>query len=94
MTPWEDEQGIWRAIVYSGEPYDRQRRCTGAFTDPPTLEDVARLLQVIAPLKKREVARRTPVSEPMPRFRPVYSPPILRRENMTVGYNASVHART
>jgi hypothetical protein len=62
--PWEDGTGAWRVIVYSGEPQRRRRRCKGVFVDEPRLSDVARLLRTIAPMKRREVARRTPVSEP------------------------------
>lgn len=62
---WEDGEG-WRVIVYSGKPTGRRKRCKGRFTEKPDVRDVAHLLHVLSPLKKQEVARRTPDSEPPP----------------------------
>ena len=68
---WDGDAG-WRVIVYSGDPYNRRRRCMGSFSAEPSTQDVAHLLRVISPLRKREVARRTPASEPEPSCTPVY----------------------
>lgn len=58
--------GAWRVIVYSGDPRTRRRRCRGVFTAEPELEDVNQLVRTIAVLRKRELARCTPESEPQP----------------------------
>lgn len=69
---WEGDAG-WRVIVYSGDAYNRQRRCKGSFIAEPDVRDVGHLLRVLSPLKKREVAKRTPASEPpSPRCTPLY----------------------
>ena len=68
--PWEGDAG-WRVIVYSGQPYSRRRRCMGSFTSEPSIYDVNFLLKTLAPLRRREVARRSPASEPTPISRPV-----------------------
>lgn len=76
--PWEDGR-CWRVIVYSGEPYERERRCAGTFSAEPRAEDVAHLLRTIAPLRQLEVARRTPASEPpAPVSTQLYPRPSLR----------------
>lgn len=75
--PWE-EGSCWRVIVYSGAPYDRRRRCAGVFTAEPRAADIARLLRTIAPLRRAEVARRTPVSEPALVSTPLYPKPDMR----------------
>lgn len=63
---WQDGRGIWHAIVYSGPPAGRRRRCRGTFTEKPGPILVNRLLRTLAPIKRLEVARRTPASEPAP----------------------------
>lgn len=69
---WSGDAG-WRVIVYSGTAYNRRRRCKGAFTSEPDIRDIAHLLRVLSPLKKREVARRTAESERQPRCKPEYT---------------------
>jgi hypothetical protein len=64
--PWEDESGRWRVVVYSGPPEERVKRCRGVFWGEPTNADVNRLLQSIARIRRREISRRTPASEPPP----------------------------
>lgn len=69
---WE-EPACWRVIVYSGEPGERRRRCRGSFIGKPEMRDVNRLLLTLAPVKRMEVARRRPRSEPEPAVRPLYT---------------------
>lgn len=68
---WEVGPRNWPAIVYSGEPEERRRRCRGRFLAVPDAGDVYLLLLTISPLKKRELARRTRASEPHGVSRPV-----------------------
>jgi hypothetical protein len=62
---------MWHVMVYSGLAEERRKRCKGTFSDRPTALDVHRLLKVVSPLKKRQVVRRTPESEPEPASQPV-----------------------
>ncbi len=57
---------MWHIVVYSGPVEERRRRCRGAFTHEPTIFEVNRLLRTLAPIKRLEIARRTPASEPEP----------------------------
>lgn len=68
---WEAGDGRWCVMVYSGEAQGRQRRCKGTFSAPPNARDVHKLLRTISPLKKLEIAHKTPVSEPQPHSRPL-----------------------
>ncbi len=66
---WEIGPGHWKAVVYSGEPQERRRRCRGRFSAAPDAADVHMLILTVAPLKRAEVAARTPHSEPPPLVR-------------------------
>lgn len=63
---WEEESGLFRVIVYSGPPEERRKRCKGVFSGPPSALDVHALLETLSPIRKREIGRRTPQSEPEP----------------------------
>jgi hypothetical protein len=68
---WKGEDSRWHVMVYSGLAEDRRKRCKGTFAERPTAPDVHGLLKVVSTLKKRQVARRTPQSEPEPVTLPV-----------------------
>lgn len=63
---WEIGPKHWKAIVYSGEPQERRRRCRGRFSARPDAADVHLLILAVVPLRKAETAARTPHSEPQP----------------------------
>jgi len=82
---WEIGPGNWQAIVYSGEPQERTRRCRGRFSASPDAEDIHLLLLTLSPMRKREQARRTPHSAP----EPVAGP--MRVERLDNGLAVVVH---
>lgn len=66
---WDGDDSRWHVLVYSGAAQGRRRRCKGTFSERPTAPDVHKLLKTVSTLKKREIARRTPESEPYPASR-------------------------
>lgn len=62
----------YHVIVYSGtNAYERRKRARGRFSDPPDITAVRHLLEQLSPLRRRELDRRTPVSEPEPPYQAV-----------------------